>query len=64
VVRDNVVETFAGICDPNPAAAGYSGDGGPATEAEFSDVFGVGVDPDGNVYIADSGNHIIRRVAR
>jgi hypothetical protein len=64
VVRDNVVETFAGICNADDLADAYSGDGGPATEAEFSDIFGVEVDADGNVYIADSGNHVIRRVAR
>jgi hypothetical protein len=63
VVKDGVVNTFAGICDPDPYGQGFSGDGGPATEAMFSDVFGVGVDPEGNVYIADSGNHVIRRVA-
>jgi len=63
VVKDGIVDTFAGMCNPDPYAAGYSGDGGPAVDAEFSDVFGVAVDPDGNVYIADSGNHIIRRVA-
>jgi sugar lactone lactonase YvrE len=62
VVHDGIVDTFAGICDPDPSAAGDSGDGGLATEAEFSDTFGVEVDAAGDVYIADSGNHIVRRV--
>jgi len=62
VLRDGIVDRFAGICAPDVLAGAYSGDGGPALDAEFSDVFGVAVDADGNVYIADSGNHIIRRV--
>jgi len=62
VVRDGIVDTFAGICDPNPSAGGYAGDGGPAAEASFTDVFGIGVDAVGDVYIADAGNHVIRVV--
>ena len=41
---------------------GYTGDGGPATSARLSDPLGVAVDLDGNIYIADKGNNIIRRV--
>lgn len=41
---------------------GYSGDPGPATEADLSDPAAVAVDLDGNLLIADSGNHRIRRV--
>lgn len=41
---------------------GYRGDGGPATEAELSEPHGVSVDAAGNVYIADSGNGVVRRV--
>jgi streptogramin lyase len=62
VVKDGIVNTFAGHCNPDPAAAGYSGDYGPAVDADFTDTFGVEVDAEGNVYIADSGNQIIRRV--
>jgi hypothetical protein len=61
VLRDGIVDRFAGICGGEMA---YSGDGGPALEAEFSDVYGVEVDADGNVYIADLSNQIIRRVWR
>jgi sugar lactone lactonase YvrE len=41
---------------------GYSGDGGAATQARLSQPAGVVLDPDGNLWIADSGNHVIRRV--
>ena len=42
---------------------GYSGDGGPAVDAEFWDTEGVTVDSSGNLYIADTGAGTIRRVS-
>jgi secreted PhoX family phosphatase len=39
---------------------GFSGDGGPATNAELSTPAGVGVDGAGNLLIADSGNERVR----
>jgi sugar lactone lactonase YvrE len=41
---------------------GFSGDGGPATQASLSRPDGVAVDALGNLYIADMSNHAIRRV--
>ncbi len=41
---------------------GYSGDWGPAVNAQLHDPCGVAVDPGGNIYIADTQNHVIRRV--
>ena len=41
---------------------GYSGDGGPATEATFNWPHEVRADGEGNLYIADTRNHVIRKV--
>jgi NHL repeat len=43
--------------------AGCSGDGGPASAARLREPWGLAVDRHGSLYIADAGNHRIRRVA-
>jgi trimeric autotransporter adhesin len=43
---------------------GSSGDGGPATSALLRFPYGLAVDGQGNVYIADSGNNRVRKVSR
>jgi hypothetical protein len=42
--------------------AGFSGDGRPATRAQLNSPRGIAFDSQGNLYIADSGNHVIRKV--
>jgi hypothetical protein len=42
--------------------AGYTGDGGPATSAEFSGSGDIALDSAGNAYIADASNNVIRKV--
>jgi FG-GAP-like repeat/Bacterial Ig-like domain (group 3)/Beta-propeller repeat/NHL repeat/FG-GAP repeat len=42
--------------------AGYTGDGGAATAAELNGPNGIGYDPQGNLYIADQSNNVIRKV--
>jgi DNA-binding beta-propeller fold protein YncE len=41
---------------------GFSGDGGPATKADFEQPAGVALDQAGNIFVADSGNSRIRRI--
>jgi len=74
-LADGAVTTFAGtghstcpsdgsaasvICDEQPLA----GDGGPATSATLFRPFGVDLDLDGNVVVADSYNHRLRVIYR
>ncbi|MEQ1500910.1 MAG: hypothetical protein ABMB14_01705 [Myxococcota bacterium] len=62
VIRDGIVETVAGICDADDP--GFSGDGGPATEAQLHKPFGIAVDLEGALYVADTYNHVIRKITR
>lgn len=57
VSPDGVISTVAGT-----TAAGSGGDGGLATAAGLRNPAGVAIGPDGSLYIADQGNHRIRRV--
>lgn len=41
---------------------GYGGDGGPARDATFSGPKGITYAPDNSLYIADTENHVIRRI--
>ena len=54
-----IITTVAGNGAMGP---GYSGDGGPATNAQLSDPQSVTVDAAGNLYISDTGNNSIRKV--
>ena len=57
VTPNGTISTVAGN-----GTMGYSGDGGPATNAEFALTWGTAVDASGNLYIADNGNMRIRKV--
>lgn len=51
------------IQDPGWVRAnGYSGDEGPAIDAEFTCPLGLAFDGAGNLYVADHGNDVIRRI--
>ena len=52
------ITTVAGT----PQSGGYSGDGGPATAAKLYLPEGIALDAAGNLYIADTGNSVIREV--
>lgn len=51
------ITTIAGTGKP-----GYSGDGGPATQAQFKQPHSIQFGPEGDLYICDIGNHVIRRI--
>jgi sugar lactone lactonase YvrE len=58
VATNGIITTVAGT-----NGYGYSGDGGPATNARLYYPYGVAVDLSGNLYIADTDNSRIRKVA-
>ena len=62
VTPEGIITTFAGSGSAGLGNGAYSGDGGLANEARLNNPLGIGLDAQGSVYIADSGNHRIRRV--
>lgn len=59
VAASGSISVVAGV-----GQAGFTGDGGPAVGARLDRPTGLAVDASGNLYIADSGNNRVRRVAR
>ena len=55
--RTGVIRTIAGTGEH-----GFSGDGGPAVKARLSNPHSIALDGTGGLFIADIGNHRIRRV--
>jgi streptogramin lyase len=55
--KTGTISTIAGTGEE-----GFSGDGGPATDAKLKQPHSIALDSQDNVYICDIGNHRIRRV--
>ena len=58
VSTNGIITTVAGN-----GSSGYAGDGNPATSAELRGPMAVALDNLGNLYVADTGNNVIREVA-
>ncbi len=58
VSASGIISTVAGA-----GSAGYSGDGGPATNAQLSGPTGLALDSAGNLFIADTGSNAIRELS-
>ncbi len=57
VNNSGIISTIAGN-----GVSGFSGDGGPATDAEFKDDVGILIDSIGNIFLSDHGNERIRKI--
>ena len=57
ITKNGTIETVAGA-----GAAGYGGDAGPPRSALLSHPSAVAIDGEGRIWIADEGNHRIRRI--
>ncbi len=55
--ESGVITTLAG-----DGAAGYAGDGGPATKASLNEPYGILIDRAGNIFLADRLNRRVRRI--
>ena len=56
------LNTVAGGNSSAPLGPGYSGDGGPAANAQLNNPSAIVLDSSGNLYIADSLNSVIRLI--
>lgn len=55
--QTNIITTIAGNGKP-----GYSGDGGPAKDAQFKQPHSIQFGPEGDLYVCDIGNNVIRKI--
>jgi uncharacterized protein (TIGR03437 family) len=58
IAPTGIISTIAGT-----GHAGFSGDAGPGNLAQLNAPYGLAMDDAGNVYVADFGNHRVRRIA-
>src|SRR5450432_3548803 len=58
IAANGIIGAVAGT-----GAAGFSGEGGPATAAQLNSPYGLALDSAGNLYIADTNNNCIRKVS-
>ncbi|GAC1313447.1 MAG: hypothetical protein NVSMB2_01360 [Chloroflexota bacterium] len=58
VSPNGIITTVAGN-----GIVGFSGDGGPAAQAEISNIHGIAVGRDGTLFIGDTNNHRVRQVS-
>jgi DNA-binding beta-propeller fold protein YncE len=56
-LETGVIETLAGTGE-----AGLSGDGGPAALARLDQPRGLEIGPEGDLYVADTNNHVVRAI--
>jgi streptogramin lyase len=56
-MKTGLITTIAGTGQP-----GYGGDGGPAVKAQFKQPHSIQFGPEGDLYICDIGNHVIRKI--
>jgi streptogramin lyase len=65
VVRrvDKTTGEITTIAGSGPGTEGYSGDNGPAAYAQLNRPDGIAVDHDGNIYISDGENYVIRKIS-
>lgn len=57
VDSSGIITTIAGLGNIR-----YSGDGGPASASQLTFAKGVAISPSGDIYIADTGNFVVRKV--
>jgi sugar lactone lactonase YvrE len=63
--RIRKVDTFGTITNiAGTGVGGYDGDGAPATAKELYYPAGIAVDSGGNIYVADYGNHRVRKITK
>lgn len=65
-IKKGVVQTVAGVSSSGPTGQDRIGGyvDGPVSIAKFNHPSGIAVARDGTVFVADSGNHAIRKIAR